>query len=199
MTDKQLSDRRLDEAIDRAVRDMMSIEPRSDLRARVIAELDGSSTRMVLWPRLAFATLALVLAVATLMTMRQKPSDHSNVPQVATSAPEPARHDEAAVRPPMPPTTDTTARKPRPGTAAQSRESKSGRAERLQPVQDRLIQAASIDTNEDGTAVAAEPAEPLGGMPPTGIANLKPITQPEIVIRPITVERIEITPLSSRR
>ena len=65
MTDKHLgdshlrADSHLDAAIDRAVREMMSVEPRADLRQRVLAELVEEPTRAALWPRFAFGSAAL--------------------------------------------------------------------------------------------------------------------------------------------
>ena len=202
MPDKRFSDRQLDAAIDRVVRDMMSVEPRSDLRARVLAQLDGSSARITFWPRLAFATLALILAIAALVTLRQDGPAHVDAPQVATSAPSPATTPEPAAHrstststspsadaSPAPRGASATALGPRPPRTETTTPSRS------QPVQDRLVQAASIHSIDDATA-GPLPVEPVDDARPTGFVNLKPITQSEIVITPITVERIEITPLS---
>ena len=87
MADRPLAETQLDEAIDRAVREMMNVEPRGDLRARVLAELGGPPARVSLWPRLAFASVALVAAIAVLTTTVRRPSDQPHVPRVATSQP----------------------------------------------------------------------------------------------------------------
>jgi hypothetical protein len=208
MPDKRFSDRQLDAAIDRVVRDMMSVEPRSDLRARVLAELDGPSARITFWPRLAFATLALTLAIAALMIVRQDAPEHVDAPRVATSAPSPATTPEPAAprststSTSTSPSTNTLPLAPRSasGTAPGPRPPRTATttASRSEPVQDRLVQAASIPSIDDATA-GPPPVEPVDDARSTGFVNLKPITQSEIVITPITVERIEITPLSSRR
>jgi hypothetical protein len=195
MADRPLAETQLDDAIDRAVREMMNVEPRGDLRARVLAELGGPPARAALWPRLAFATVALVATVAVLTTTVRRPSDHPHVPRVATSQPSTTPALEPVL--PPPPSNDVTSPAPRTGTTPSkgrdSRHSNTGSAERLPAGANRLIQAASIDTID---ATHGEPVRPID---PIGVANLRPISQPEIVITPITVEQIAITPLSSRR
>jgi hypothetical protein len=205
MTDKRFSDRQLDDAIDRAVRDMMTVEPPSDLRARVLAELDGPPARFAVWPRFAFATLALALAIATLVTIQQGRSAHREAPQVATSSPSSVTSPEPAAPPSTsaPTSPDDSTPAPRPDvsaavTAPGLQRPKTATPSRSHPMQDRVIQAASIDTIEEAAAGSA-PVEPVDGTRSLGGVHLKPITQSEIVITPITVERIEITPLSSRR
>ncbi len=119
MTDRQLSDdRRLDEAIDRAVREMMNVEPRTDLRARVLAELGGPPARVSLWPRLAFAALTLAAAV-TVLTIVQRPSDHPDAPQVASSLQAPIPSPQPAPGPTRPPTGGITS-PPRAGSGSPS-------------------------------------------------------------------------------
>ncbi|MET0165904.1 MAG: hypothetical protein ABW318_13005 [Vicinamibacterales bacterium] len=195
MVDRPLAETQLDEAIDRAVREMMNVEPRGDLRARVLTELGGPPARVSLWPGLAFATVALVAAIAVLTTTVRRPSDHPHVPRVATSQPSttPAREP---VLPTTPPSNDVASSAPRTGTTASkgrdSRHSNTGPAGRVPAIANRVIQAASIDTI-DATH------EPLRAIDSIGVANLKPISQSEIVITPITVEQIPITPMSARR
>ena len=196
MVDRTPPDTPLDEAIDRAVREMMNVEPRGDLRARVLAELNRPPVHISVWPRLAFATVALVAAIAMLTTTLWRPSDHPHVPRVATSQPAttPAREP---VLPTTPPSKDLTSPAPRTGTTPSkgrdSRHPNNGSAGRVPAVANRLIQAASIETID---ATHGEPLRPIDAI---GVANLKPISQLEIVITPITVEQIPITPLSSRR
>src|ERR1700752_3943874 len=87
MTDKQLSDKRLDEAIDRAVREIMSVEPRTDLRARVLAELERGAARAALWPRLAFGAAAIAVAVVLFTTIAQRGTEPREEPRVASGHP----------------------------------------------------------------------------------------------------------------
>src|ERR1700752_256925 len=97
MTDKQLSDKRLDDAIDRAVREIMSVEPRTDLRARVLAELERGATRVALWPRLAFGAAAIGVAVLLFTTIAQRPTEPREEPHVASGQPSPSRGGVTAV------------------------------------------------------------------------------------------------------
>lgn len=55
---------RLDDAIDRAVRDMLDVEPRADLRARVIAQLAGPRFRL---PAIPVRLVASVAAAAVIL------------------------------------------------------------------------------------------------------------------------------------
>ena len=205
MTDKQLSDRRLDEAIDRAVREMMNVEPRADLRARVLAELDRPPARISLRPRLAFAAVTLAVAVAVLTTILQRPSDHRDAPQVAGSLPAPIPSPQPAPGPTRPPIGGITSA-PRAGTGSSTSSPGSSRLESPQSrrgtrLQDRPIQAASIDTLVAPEIEPAGSVERLRPIDPIGIASLNPIgiSTPDIVITPITVEQVDITPLPPRR
>src|SRR5437763_12097432 len=59
----------LDKAIDRAVREMLDVEPRADLRARVLAQLTASGFRLpafgwVLAPIAAAAVIVLAVMLA---------------------------------------------------------------------------------------------------------------------------------------
>ena len=204
MTDKQLSNRRLDEAIDRAVREMMNVEPRTDLRARVLAELGGPPARVSLWPRLAFAALTLAAAV-TVLTIVQRPSDHPDAPQVASSLPAPIPSPQPAPGPTRPPTGGITS-PPRAGSGSPSVSPGSSRPDpppsnRRIGVQDRPIQATSIDTLAAPAVEGAGSVERLRPIDPIGIDSLNPlgISTPDIVITPITVEQIDVTPLPPRR
>ena len=76
MTDKHAATAsHLDAAIDRAVREMMSVEPRADLRERVLAELVGEPARAALWPRLAFGSAAVAVAAVVLLMIVNRPPD----------------------------------------------------------------------------------------------------------------------------
>jgi hypothetical protein len=67
-------DSRLDRAIDRAVRDMMQVDPRPGFRGRVLAHLDGEPVRSTMFWRLGFAgaALAVIAFAVTLTTWRRE-------------------------------------------------------------------------------------------------------------------------------
>ncbi len=205
MTDRPLGDSELDRAIDRAVRDLMGAEPRADLRERVLSELAGGSSglagtsaRARLWPRFAFglvaATAALVIAVQFADRPAERPAEQTvaalpalpDRPRTAgTPIPRPAETSRA-----IPPRTLVRATGPAPTPPLRSAS-----------VDDRPIQAASIET-----------APSLGIAPMTALARLKPIEPialssidaaeipaPAIDITPLTIEQMEIAPLTPRR
>lgn len=205
MTDKQLAERRLDEAIDRAVRDIMNVEPRSDLRARVLAELEGAPARIALWPRLAFGGVALALAailVAILIPrLTERPDDghiaETRPPSAAPPGTKPAPSPAPQVSNPRP--SSSTERAERPLTPPPAVVIPN----RLRVEGDRLIQAASIDTLDAGDATGMATGTPGGLRPidPIHISSMGDIgtSTPTIVINPIAVDQIDITPLTPRR
>ena len=68
-----MTDKHLDDAIDRAVREMMSGEPASDLRQRVLDDITAPQHRRFAWSTLAYSSAALaaiVLLVLSLVTRR---------------------------------------------------------------------------------------------------------------------------------
>lgn len=66
---------RLDRAIDRAVRDMMHVDPRPGFRHRVFARLEPASARSVVFPRFAmvFGALAVVLLAMVVVIRDRRP------------------------------------------------------------------------------------------------------------------------------
>ena len=90
MADRPLAETQLDEAIDRAVREMMNVEPRADLRVRVLAELGGPPARVSLWPRFAFGSMALAAAILAFFLFAKRPTDRA------------VEHSVAGARPPAP-------------------------------------------------------------------------------------------------
>src|SRR6476646_9244502 len=78
---------RIDRAIDRAVREMMQVDPPPGLRRRVLARLDAPERRNYFLPRYAVAVMALVLFIAASISMlrdRVEPPTPPNAPQIAT-------------------------------------------------------------------------------------------------------------------
>jgi hypothetical protein len=205
MVDKHLSDGQLDDAIDRAVRDLMSVEPRTDLRARVLAELEGAPARPALWPRLAFGGAALALAAVLVAMLVSRPAQPPDGARVASTRPQPPSPTETRPEtapplprggPPNPLTSDRTVRRgPAPRVPAPDRQPVAG---------DRPIQAASIDSLDLPGATAGGvtlPVERLAALDPIRISSLEPLdmSTTDIVMQPITVGAIEVAPLTPRR
>jgi len=105
---------RLDHAIDRAVRDMMHVDPRPGFRRRVLAHLGPEPTHSSVRSRFVFAAAALAVLVLAVMVVVS--NRHSDAPRaVAQREASPAQD---APRPAAPATTAVQAaplRKPTPG------------------------------------------------------------------------------------
>jgi hypothetical protein len=177
----------LDRAIDRAVREMVQVDPRPGLRRRVLLRLDADSrpaARMTV--RYAWAAAAFVIVIAAVMFTRERP----DVPVTTVTAPSqtavvtaPASQARRPVVVPPPP----TARRP---TARITRE-----AIRMPPVTNvfggpsRIVVAAS-DSGVEAivTPPASSAPESPGVVPALVIPPLTtaPIETPAIVIPPLT-------------
>jgi hypothetical protein len=196
MTPDHRDDSLLDAAIDRAVRDMMSAEPRADLRTRVMAELAGEPPRSAWWPRLAVASAALVVAIVALLTFVNRPTDRP-VDQTIVSAP-PASvpsNQGGGTRP------SAGATPAAEGEAILTRHPRTTAVAGRDVAEGRPIEAASIDPVD---ALGIEPlttVERLRPLEPIGIARLEAplVVPPAISIPLITIEPIEITPLTPPR
>src|SRR3954470_23398759 len=84
---------RMARAIDRAVREMVQIDPPPGLRRRVLSRLDESTVRRAyLSPRYGFAVLAIVILAVSFTVMRDRvePPVPPKPPVFATMAPAPA-------------------------------------------------------------------------------------------------------------
>ncbi len=87
-----MTDKHLDDAIDRAVREMMSAEPASDLRQRVLDTITRPRRRAIAWSALAYGSAALaaiVLLVVSLVTRRPDVPE-TRVAGTTTVSPAPA-------------------------------------------------------------------------------------------------------------
>jgi hypothetical protein len=90
-SDSSLNDARLDRAIDRAVREMMHVDPAPGLRRRVLSRLHAPiEHRPHPLMRYAFAAVALAVFVLSVTLMRdhvEPPTPPKAPPMVATGAP----------------------------------------------------------------------------------------------------------------
>ena len=196
-----MTDKHLDDAIDRAVREMMSAEPASNLRQRVLDTITRPRRRAIAWSALAYGSAALaaiVLLVVSVVTRRPDVPE-TRVAGTTTVSPAPAPTKATPVDPQPAPQPSLSL----PGRSASSPGQARGTS--TPPVgvphfADRRVEAASIPgalALESETASAA----PLEPMVPLGIAAIgaEPIATKEIGIAPIEIVRIEIAPLLPRR
>ena len=93
---------RIDRAIDRAVREMMQVDPPQGLRQRVLARLNESDDdrRLHFLPQLAFAavTMVIVLLSAASMWYRGELPTPPGPPAMATGAPAPVVDSETVIQ-----------------------------------------------------------------------------------------------------
>lgn len=177
---------RLDNAIDRAVRGLMQIDPIPGLRQRVADRLQAPARRGS-WLTPAMATAAVLALVVATIWLRSSETQPVPTPQVAV-APAPA----AA------PTGDA----PRAGTpASESRPTPQvartpAPSETIfGPRRDRVTAASLTEGSRKGDPVAVLDPYPIADDWPT----LPPITIEPIVIRPITISPMFVTFLPERK
>jgi hypothetical protein len=188
----------LDAAIDRAVREMMSAEPRADLRERVLSELQDAPARTTLWPRLAFGSAALAVTVVAMLVLVDRPADRP-VEQVAVSTSPAAESPRLGhVDPPAP---ARTASAPLDRGRIRSDGPESAPTPRGRAGTDRPIQAASIGAAESVAIAPMIPLARLDPIEPIALSRLDAshIPAPIVDIKPIAIEHIEIAPLTPQR
>jgi hypothetical protein len=196
-----MTDKHLDDAIDRAVREMMSAEPASDLRQRVLDTITRPRRRAIVWSALAYGSAALaaiVLIVVSLVTRRPDVPE-TRVAGTTTLSPAPAPTTPAPVAPPPAPQPSLSLPGRSPSPPRQARGTSTPSVD-VPNVADRRVEAASIPgalalESETGSAAPLEPVVPLG----IATIGAEPIATKEIGIRPIEIVRIEIAPLPPRR
>jgi hypothetical protein len=97
------SDKQLDEAIDRAVRELMSLDPPAGLRARVLARIERPAAWWMAPRAVASVGLAAALLLLALVLARREPEHVPDVRIAATaetSRPDPVRPERTTVNPP---------------------------------------------------------------------------------------------------
>jgi hypothetical protein len=198
MKDRQHGGSRLDAAIDRAVREMMSVEPRGDFRERVLSKIAGTPARTLLWPRFAIGAAAAAVAIALMFQVGQRPSDR------------PVEQTPVATAPPTPPPRTTERPTPVPrrlspqiGTPGPVHTGVSAATPgpRVPLGDSRPIQAASIDAAKPPDAAPAAILARLKPINPIVVSTLDAprVSATAIDIKPITIELIEIVPLTPLR
>ena len=184
---------RFDEAIDRAVRDMLDVEPRADLRARVIAQVSASGSQL---PAFGFrrnrwivlplaAAAALLLLVARLSWRAETPA---SAPAMVAHAPDQHLPYSPSVQQPV---SAPRAARPKPATEMVRTSVPASGTRETAPV----IAAAFTEPEQATTEIA-----PMKPMTPIAVA---PVTQDriapasQIALHPLnTIDEIQIAPLT---
>jgi hypothetical protein len=171
-----------DAAIDRAVREIMSVEPRTDMRQRVLARLNDRPARTLTLPRLAMASAMAGIAIVILI-LSSRPGERAAPPTVV-KGPAPAAQPRD-----MPPARevvrDDPEKKPRLVTP-----------DVRQPETAR-VHAASLDEKEHEPLELTVDVEPLESIDPIQIAPVQTpvVATTEVTVKPLTMENIAIAPL----
>jgi hypothetical protein len=172
----------IDDAIDRAVRDIMHAEPRAGFRGRVLARLRPASSGQRSWftlPRFAAAMVVLAMAIAIAALLRPNavvaPADTPVVAQKETPAPPEVRPSAAPQAP--------TGVDPGPKTGAMRPQREPAVA--FPPP--GMVTAASVP-EAGAAALTARPA-------PGARSELIVITPAPLVIAPLIVPPIVIPPI----
>lgn len=178
-----MTEREMDTAIDRAVRDLMDVDTDAAFRARVAARLHPPVRRA--WaPGLAAGAVAVLSIVVAVIWLR--------APQPPTRTEGTAARTEPAV--PLQ-TVRTAESKPKPAVPP----SRTSSAKSTRP-----MAAPSIPRGTVVAAVAEMPftsIAPLSGIEPISVAPIAntPITPPEIVVAPLSpIEEVQISSLEPR-
>lgn len=180
---------RIDDAIDRAVRDIMRRDPPAGFRGRVLSRLDAPVRRALTWPRLAAAAGTLAVVALAVVLLRDAPPE----PSIASSP--------VAATPPAVPSPASDAVQPRvnsaPVTGPPPR--RQPRAEPVRtatfPPRDGRVSAASLPPAAARNAPSAPALEETmpSALPPIGVAPLAapgPIEIAPIVVPPIQIPRV---------
>jgi len=179
---ERTEDRRLDAAIDRAVRDLMSVEPRSDLRGRVLEAIERPRRRFSWTWVLAPAAAVAILVIAVVL---MQPAPRADVPRPGT--------DIVLRTPPTPVDAPSVApreerRAPSPARFAAPRERQAHAAALV--ADDTMFSSA----RPEGFAVVDALAQPAPLRMET-IPDPGPSTPPDLDIAPLRVAPLEVNAL----
>ena len=170
----RMSDRRsrIDEAIDRAVRELTHHDPRPGMRRRVLAAIDAPARRSAAVARLTLAAAVLAALVLAVLILR-KDAAPEPTPVVATHTTPPAAEPSSALAPALAP---APAPAPAPALAPASAPTAApARAPRREAIPKGRVVATSL------------PDDPPATFVPIVVAPLAP--------RPVDVMKIPMPPL----
>jgi hypothetical protein len=185
---ERLGGGRLDEAIDHAVRRIMSVDPPAGLRRRVLERLDAPEGAWGRVPTFAYAGAVLALMVVVTLVFQQRRPE----PPAATSGPVAG----VALPPVASPDAAAPAAQPTPTEEPRSRIPRRPRPEPVvERAPDRRISAASLPDDDMAPVLPAtvetaapERPDPMATVPP--IKALAPIEIAPLVIEPLRVDPI---------
>ena len=188
------TERDIDDAIDRAVRDIMSVEPPVGLRGRVLTRLQQPASRGLVRPLFAAAALtaAALLAFALLRPAPQPvPGDTlAGVHRPGTPRTSPAVQPE----PPAPPhAAESTG--PRPASPRSTRPTRPSGPVRFPPR--GVVAAASLVADAPTPPVAVALPEPV--LATEGRPQYAPIRIEAIDIAPLTIAPVAVAPIPPSR
>jgi hypothetical protein len=178
-----MTEREIDTAIDRAVRDFMDVDTDAAFRARVTARLQRPAPRA--WTRLAVAAVATVAIAVALLWSRTPPRPATTTDGSAASA-------ERAIPAPTLPAASSNPKAAAPVPTARPQASARRAAEPSIPRGTVVAAVADVPPTSIAPLTAIEPI----GVEP--IANT-PIAPPEIVVAPLSpIAEVQISPLEPR-
>jgi hypothetical protein len=177
-----MTERDIDTAIDRAVRELMDVDTDAAFRARVTARLHRPARRLLL-PRLAAAALTVAAMAAAVIWMRP------SAPGTPASAPMTDTRGPVAVAPPRTETVGSDRGAVLPTTAA------------LSPTRSVRTAAEAIPRGAVVATVADAAVSALPGLTAIDPIEVEPISQTSIVpsaivVAPLTpISEMQISPL----
>ena len=182
------SDREIDDAIDRAVRDIMSTEPPAGFRGRVLGRLEdpgnptasGTASWFTL-PRFAAAMAVLAVAIATGSLLRSnRAAAPTNTPVVAQNQPAPPAPSDVR------PVAEAPAAVPAPAAERSTPPAQRRGDPQVKFPPKGVVAATSVAP--DATTPAAQP-DPAGAAAGSEVLILTPVP---LVIAPLIVQPIVI-------
>lgn len=173
-----MSDDRIDKAIDRAVQDMLGVEPRAGFAARLRSRLEAPRRRPLVWPALASAVA--VAAIIVFVVVSREPAGVSPALPPVQSAARAAPPEAETPKPPAPPPRqpdDPAVRSPKravtrvPDFAALPPFESDVAITPLEPV-------GSIDVTTVSVEAIASPDIAVESLPPIAPVNVQPLPPP---------------------
>jgi hypothetical protein len=192
-----MTERRIDDAIDSAVRDMMTVDADSAFRARVLARLVSPGRASIIRGRMV-AALAGAAAVALAVLLTSGPAIDS--PDLPVRPPSPVT---AATVPAAVPGAPIVREQRRPARgAARSRDIRpSPAATHVVPSGSIVATVADVDPGPEAAPAADDAASPLAApdraLEPIAIAPLStaPLSLEAIAVAPLSIVELQVEPL----
>lgn len=188
------SQRDIDDAIDRAVRDLMSVEPRTGLRGRVLADLESRGTEWFSLPRLAGAAAVVAVGISLGLFIWSLTTQDPVRPATLTGN-EPAeaaapRGAPASVPAASPASQADRTRKPAP----------SARRSSAPPRRPQFPAPGAVTAANLGAQSMPDAALPEGtARSAPAVAGAPDIVIPMIQIQPLVIDTIVIDPIGPPR